>query len=73
MKVNYYRDDDILVVQVNSEQYDHAEMEGNFIIHFTRDGRPVRIEVLKASTFLQAQSKALPVDIKEKFFPYLTA
>ena len=43
-------------------------MEGNFVVHFTKDKRPVRVEILDASKFLQAESKALPADIKQVFF-----
>ncbi len=68
MKIKYYPDGDILVVQLNNELYDHAEMEGNFVVHFTKDKRPVRIEVLEASKFLKEESKALPSELKEKYF-----
>jgi uncharacterized protein YuzE len=68
MKIKYYKQDDILVIKLSNKPYDHAEMEGNFVIHLTEDERPVRIEVLDASKFLKVQSKALPKDVKEKFF-----
>lgn len=68
MKVKYYRKDDILVMQLSDDLYDHAEMEGDFIVHFTKDKRPVRIEVLQASKFLKEESKALPLEIREKYF-----
>lgn len=68
MKVKYYRKDDILVMQLTDDLYDHAEMQGNFVAHFTKDKRLVRIEVLQASKFLKEESKALPLEIKEKYF-----
>lgn len=68
MKVKYYREDDILVIKLSNKPYDHAEMEGNFVVHFTKDERPVRIEILDASKYLKAESKALPNDLKQAIF-----
>ena len=68
MKVKYYPDDDILVLKLSNELYDHAEMQGNFVVHFTKDKRPVRIEVLQASKFFEEEAEALPPYIKEKYF-----
>lgn len=68
MKVKYYREDDILVIKLSQELYDHAEMQGNFVVHFTKDKRPVRVEILDASQFLKEESKALPLDIKKRIF-----
>ena len=39
--------------------YDHAEMEDNFVIHFTKEEKPVRIEILEASKFLKKQLKSI--------------
>lgn len=68
MKVQYYREDNILVLELSEEAYDHAEMEDNFVVHFTKDKRPVRIEILDAASFLKEESKALPQEIKTKYF-----
>ena len=68
MNLKYYRQEDILLIKLSNKPYDHAEMEGNFVVHFTKDKRPVRVEILDASKFLQAESKALPADIKQVFF-----
>ena len=68
MKIKYYHEDDILVLKLNNKPYDHAEMEGNFVVHFTKDKRPVRIEVLEASRFFKEEAKALPEKVKEKYF-----
>lgn len=68
MKIKYYKEDDILVLQLSRQSYDHAEMEGNFIVHFSKDKKPVRIEVLNASHFLKEEAKALPRETREKFF-----
>ncbi len=68
MKIKYNKEDDILVVQLSKEPYDYAEMEGDFIVHFSENKKPVMIEVLNASNFLKQESQALPWDIKEKYF-----
>lgn len=68
MKVKYYCEDDILVIKLSDKPYDHAVMEGNFVVHFTKDEHPVRIEILDVSKYLKAESKALPSDIKKSFF-----
>ena len=70
MKVKYYKEDDILVVKLSNDSYDHAEMENNFVVHFTKDERPVRIEILNASSFFEKQGNALPKEIKKQFFQF---
>lgn len=68
MKIKYYKEDDILVFQLSSASYDYAEMEGDFVVHFTKDKKPVRIEVLGARNFFKQESLALPADIKQEYF-----
>lgn len=68
MKIKYYKEDNILVITLSSKPFDYAEMEGDFVVHYTKDGKPVRIEILDASKFLQEQSKALPKEIKKIVF-----
>lgn len=68
MKIKYYKEDDILVFKLSDKPYDHAEMQGNFIVHFTKNEQPVRIEILNAHSFLEEQAKALPRDVKNKYF-----
>ena len=68
MKINYNKEDDILVVELSDQPYDYAEMQGDFIVHFAEDNKPVMIEVLDASQFFKQESLALPQDIKEKYF-----
>ena len=68
MRIKYNKEDDILVVHLSPEAYDYAEMEGDFIVHFSKRKKPVMIEVLNASDFLKQESKALPWKVKEKYF-----
>lgn len=68
MRIEYNKEDDILVVHLSNQAYDYAEMQGDFIVHFSKQKKPVMIEVLNASDFFKQESRALPWDIKEKFF-----
>lgn len=68
MKVKYYKEDDILVIKLSSKPFDYAEMEGNFVVHFSKDRKPVRIEVIDASNLLREPPRALPKSVKEDIF-----
>lgn len=68
MNLKFYEEDDILVIKTSDEPYHHAEMEGNIVVHFTKSGKPVRIEILEASKFFDKESKAIPESIKQEFF-----
>ena len=58
MKIKYNREDDVLLIEISNEKIDYAEEAGNMIIHFSKDGRPVLIEILDASEFLTEIMKA---------------
>ena len=68
MKIKYYKEDDILVLRFGREPYDHAEMEGNVIVHFTKKKKPVRIEILEASKYLKKEAKTLSEKSWKKYF-----
>ena len=67
-KIKYYKDGDVLVITLSDKLFDYAEMEGDFVVHYTEEGKPVRVEILNASQFLKEQSKALPKDIRKSVF-----
>lgn len=49
-KVSYDSDADVLTLAgAMSGRIDHARELGNFVVHFTKDDRPLLIEVLEAS------------------------
>ena len=73
MKVKYYKEDDILVVKLSDKPIDYAHESNWVIVHFDQNHKPVRIEILDAQRFLSEESKALPFDIKEKYFPVISA
>ncbi len=50
MKIKYHPDADALVMKVSYEKPDHGEQAGEeMILHFTRDNKLVKIEILDAS------------------------
>jgi uncharacterized protein YuzE len=57
MKVSYDRDADVLMIELSDEDIDHAEEVGPLIIHFSKDNKPVLIEILDASEFLAEITK----------------
>ena len=65
MKVSYNRDADVLVIELSDENIDHAEEVGPLIIHFSKDNKPVLIEILDASEFL-AEITKISIRSKDK-------
>ncbi len=57
MKISYNREQDILMYEISDEPIDYAEEVGNIIVHFTREGKPVLLEILDASEFLAETTK----------------
>ena len=51
-KIRYNKDADILLIELSQEPIDYAEESGPFIVHFTRDGHPVLLEILDAKDFV---------------------
>lgn len=67
-KFTYEKEDDILMIELNNERIDYAEQTGDLIVHFSPEREAVLLEILDASKFIKEQSKALPKDIRQKFF-----
>ncbi len=63
MKVKYDREEDILVYEISDEKIDYAEEMGPVIVHFTKDSKPVMLEILDANEFL---TQAMRVVIRSK-------
>ena len=49
MKIKYDSEVDILTIEVSGEGIDYAEEVGGIIVHFTKEGKPVVLEILDAS------------------------
>lgn len=51
---------DVLLIEVSKRAIDHAEEVGPVIVHFTKDDKPVALEILDASQFVtQATATSL--------------
>jgi len=57
MKISYDRDVDILMIQVGEEKVEYAEEMDGIIVHFTKEDRPILIEILDASDFITSLNK----------------
>lgn len=69
MKVKYYNKDDILVLKLSDKPIDYAEESDWVIVHFDKNDQPVRVEILDARRFLEEENKALPLTVKQRYFP----
>ena len=58
-KISYDTDADIMRIELSGKRIDHARELGNMIIHVTKEGLPVYIEILEAQKFQKATDKAL--------------
>jgi Protein of unknown function (DUF2283) len=58
LRVSYEAKDDILMYEVSDEPIDYAEEMDSVIVHFTKTGKPVLLEVLDASRFLAKSLQA---------------
>ena len=66
MKVNYNKDDDVLMIEFNSRAIDYAEQSGDLIAHFSPKRELVLLEILDASKFLKATSEVFPQEIRQQ-------
>jgi len=41
-----------LLIEISDEEIDYAEEVSNMTIHFSKDGKPVLVEILDASEYL---------------------
>ncbi len=51
-KVKYSKDVDALLLELSSQPIDYAEEAGQIIVHFSKEGEPVLLEILHAKEFL---------------------
>ena len=70
MKASYDRNADVLLIHAGRGKIDRAEEMGPFVIHFTKRGKPLLIEILDASEVLSnltritmRSRKAIPVQV----------
>ena len=60
LRMRYDRQVDVLLVEVSKQPIDYAEEMGSVIVHFTKQHKPVALEILDASQFVtQATATSL--------------
>ncbi|MCL0079683.1 DUF2283 domain-containing protein [Dehalococcoidia bacterium] len=62
-KIRYSGDADVLLIELSDKSIDYAEEEGQMIIHFSKDGQPVLLEILEAKDFMLSSLSSV---MKEK-------
>ncbi len=67
-KFRYDKEDNALMIWFSKEPVDYAEQEKNLIIHFSKENKPVLMEILDATKFLKDTAKILPPNIKQQIF-----
>ncbi len=68
MKLNYNKEDDILMIELNDQNIDYAEQSGDLIVHFSPKKEAVLLEVLNASAFLKQAAAHFPKKILQSIF-----
>lgn len=68
MKVHYDKDEDILMIELALRKIDDTYETEHSLVSVDEKGEPVLVEIFEASKFFAAESKALPREIKQKFF-----
>ena len=58
MNIRYDREEDILTCEVSPDKIDYAEELDSIIVHFTKQGKPVLLEILDASNFIAETTRA---------------
>ncbi len=62
-KIRYSKDADAILIELSDKPIDCAEESGQIIIHFSKDGEPVLLEILDAREFLLSSLSSL---VREK-------
>lgn len=57
MGYKYDPDADVLAIEISKEPFDYAEEVGDFVVHFTKRGKPVYVEILNAHRFIRDATK----------------
>jgi len=66
-KVEYSPDVDALVITLSEEKPKYGEDVGeNIIVHFSKSGKPVEIEILDASELLISSVEAITLKARER-------
>jgi hypothetical protein len=57
VRVQYNREDDVLLIYLSKGRIDHAEEVDALIVHFSPENHPVLLEVLDASDLIARLAK----------------
>ena len=68
MKVQYDKDEDILTIELSKGTIDDTYEVDSGFVSVSEKGKPLLIEIFKASDFFERESEVLPREIKQKFF-----
>ena len=67
-KITYDADADVLSMEsAGRTVVDHAEEMGNLVVHFSKENKPVLVEILEASRLFKEQPKSLRTTIRKTF------
>ncbi len=58
-RIKYSKDVDALLIELSDKKIDYAEEEGQMIIHFSKAGEPVLLEILNAKDFILSSLSSL--------------
>jgi uncharacterized protein YuzE len=58
-KIKYSKDVDALIIELSDKPIDYAEEEGQIIIHFSKEGEPVLLEIFDAKDFIISSLSSL--------------
>ena len=53
LNIKYEPEADVLSWEISDEPIDYATESGDLVVHFTKDQKPVLIEVLRAKSFMK--------------------
>ncbi len=66
MKVQYNKDQDILMIQLIKRKIDDAYETENMIVHVAKDREPVLLEIFNGQEFLKSAARNLPKNVKQE-------
>lgn len=66
MKVRYSPHEDILMYEVSKAKIDYAEEVGDIIVHYSKRGKPVLLEIFNAVEFLKQSVAKVPATVASK-------
>ena len=58
-KISYEPEADVLRIEVAKGTIDYASEVGNVVVHFSKKGMPLYLEILEATKFLKESTKEL--------------